>query len=323
MITYCGIYAPFIEQYISFKRNLGYKFVDAAYTYLLFDRFTIKNNQTKIAITKDLCKKWAEKRPNESDSTRYRRILYLAQFSVFLNKIGYPSYIPRLPKSYKSTFVPYIFSKNEIKAFFLACDRLKSNENFNTSIHALPALFRTLYGTGLRINEALALKNCDVNLSEKYLIIKESKSGKQRIIPISESLAEVCLLYSSSRNGVQKPDGFFFVKRNGQKCTSGAVYEWFRKVLWAAGISHGGRGQGPRLHDFRFVFSINSLVAMSEAGLDLYYSLPILSTYLGHQSLEATEKYVRLTSDMYPELISKVNSICSYVFPEVISYETD
>ena len=56
---------------------------------------------------------------------------------------------------------------------------------------------------------------------------------------------------------------------------------------------------------------------MSEAGLDLYYSLPILSKYLGHQSLEATDKYVRLTSDMYPELIKEVNNFCSYIFPEV------
>lgn len=55
----------------------------------------------------------------------------------------------------------------------------------------------------------------------------------------------------------------------------------------------------------------------AESGLDLYYSLPILSEYLGHQSLEATEKYVRLTSEMYPGLIHDVNSICAYAFPEV------
>jgi len=65
------------------------------------------------------------------------------------------------------------------------------------------------------------------------------------------------------------------------------------------------------------------LVTMAEAGLDLYYCLPILSAYLGHQSLEATDKYVRLTSDMYPSLLSGVNSICAYVFPEVMRYETN
>jgi len=56
---------------------------------------------------------------------------------------------------------------------------------------------------------------------------------------------------------------------------------------------------------------------MSKKELDLYYSLPILSKYLGHKSLEATDKYIRLTAEMYPELIKEVNSLCSYVFPEV------
>ena len=56
---------------------------------------------------------------------------------------------------------------------------------------------------------------------------------------------------------------------------------------------------------------------MSSQGMDLYYSLPILSKYLGHASLEATEHYVRLTAEMYPELIEQANQLCAYVFPEV------
>jgi integrase/recombinase XerD len=67
---------------------------------------------------------------------------------------------------------------------------------------------------------------------------------------------------------------------------------------------------------------VHSLATMSKSGLDLYYSLPILSTYLGHQSLEATDSYVRLTAEMYPELIKKSSDICSSVFP-VIDPNTD
>ena len=55
---------------------------------------------------------------------------------------------------------------------------------------------------------------------------------------------------------------------------------------------------------------------MAADGTDLYYTLPILSEYLGHQSLEATEKYVRLTAEMYPGLLSKADNICAYAFPE-------
>ncbi|WP_274541940.1 tyrosine-type recombinase/integrase [Caldibacillus thermoamylovorans] len=109
----------------------------------------------------------------------------------------------------------------------------------------------------------------------------------------------------------------FFTQNNGKKYASDTVYKWFRKILWKAGIPHGGKGIGPRVHDFRHSFSVHSLAEMSRKGLDLYYSLPVLSKYLGHSSLEATDKYVRLTSDMYPELMTEVNVLCSFLFPEV------
>ena len=143
------------------------------------------------------------------------------------------------------------------------------------------------------------------------------------MLPFSDSLAEVCRQYRNSLHIIQNPEDYFFVKRNGYKCRAKTIYEWFRKVLRQAGIPHGGKGQGPRLHDLRHAFSVHSLAAMAESGLDLYYSLPILSEYLGHQSLEATDKYVRLTSDMYPKLLYDINSICFYAFPEVKCYETD
>jgi len=323
MSRYQSIYSSLLEQYIEFKRNLGYKFESAESTYYLFDQFAIHNGESEIGITKKLAEKWAVKRPNESDSTCYRRVMYLIQFTSFLNDLGYPSYIPKLPKAYKSTFMPYIFSQIEIEAIFAASDRLEINGFMDSAVNVIPALLRTLYGTGIRIGEAVSLKVKDVNLDDKYLIIRQSKNGKDRMLPFSDSLAYVCRQYRDSLQLIQGPDDYFFVKRNGHRCNPKAIYEWFRKVLWEAGIPHGGKGHGPRLHDIRHAFSVHSLAAMSESGLDLYYSLPILSEYLGHQSLEATEKYVRLTSEMYPDLLSDVNSICSYAFPEVDSHETD
>ena len=54
------------RQYIDFKRNLGYKFIDAESKYCLFDRFVLFNGESKIGITKELADEWAIKRPNES-----------------------------------------------------------------------------------------------------------------------------------------------------------------------------------------------------------------------------------------------------------------
>jgi integrase/recombinase XerD len=67
----------------------------------------------------------------------------------------------------------------------------------------------------------------------------------------------------------------------------------------------------------RHTFAVHSLAKMAEEGMDLYCSLPILSTYLGHQSLRATNNYVRLTSEMYPELIRKIDIIGFDIFPKM------
>jgi integrase len=325
MKKYNGVYAPYIVQFINFKRSLGYKFISEEYEYLMFDRFTVKEGATLVGITKSLSDKWSEKRLNESDSTRYIRIELIAQFSAFLCEMGHPSYIPKLPRK-KSTYTPYIFSKDELKSFFCSCDRVQMKcKQFDTSISTIPALFRLLYGTGVRLSEALFLQNRDINLENNYFIIKGCKNGKDRIIPFSDTLSDVCRQYYEYRNlhlGKCSGDDYFFITHTGSICPRKTIYNWFRRVLFDAGISHLGKGHGPRIHDFRHTFSVHALVTMAEAGLDLYYSLPILSTYLGHQSLEATDQYVRLTSEMYPNLLRDINGICDYIFPKIKCHET-
>lgn len=315
MMEFYGVNAYLLEQYIAFKRNLGYA-LSNLYTFKMFDEFTIEQKAEAIGLTKELARKWGEKRPIESDVNRYKRVNTIINFSIYLNQLGYQSYIPKQAKSYKSTFTPYIFSKEELVSFFTACDTIEVKRH-SPMQYILPIIFRLIYGCGLRVSEAVNLKIDDVNLEEGFIIIRETKNGCDRILPMSNSLVYVCFQYKKQYLSVSRPSIYYFSQQDGRPYTTDTIYRWFRDILWKAGIPHGGKGKGPRVHDFRHSFSVHSLAEMSRKGLDLYYSLPILSKYLGHNSLEATDKYVRLTSEMYPELIQEVNSICSFVFPEV------
>jgi len=71
---------------------------------------------------------------------------------------------------------------------------------------------------------------------------------------------------------------------------------------------------------YRRVVAFNTdaetLVQMARSGQDVYASLPVLSTWLGHQSFSSTEKYVRLVEDMYPDIIGQSASVSAYVFPK-------
>jgi len=136
------------------------------------------------------------------------------------------------------------------------------------------------------------------------------------MVPFSDSVGTALRQYRSYRENGFGSDTKYFFANAGDACWSqGAAYEQFRRILVRAQIPH--TEKGPRLHDFRHTFSVHTLAEMSSQGLDLYYSLPILSKYLGHASLEATDHYVRLTAEMYPELLQQANQLCAYVFPEV------
>lgn len=321
--NYYGVYAEFLKNYVEFKKNMGYKAESTAVMGGLFDTFTIERGESVIGITKELANQWGSKRANESERTLYGRISFLNQFSAFLTDNGYPSHLLKMPKHWKNSYTPYIFSNEQMSTLFSACDNFPVTSYMNSTVTVLPALIRFLYGTGVRINEALSIKTKDVNLDDGSCIVRDSKNGKERMIALSESLSEICRQYRESVCGVWHRSEYFFIRRNGNKCHCVTVYKWFRSALREAGIPHAGKGSGPRLHDIRHTFSVHALAKMSESGLDLYYSLPILSTFLGHQSLEATDKYVRLTSDMYPQLIHDTNNICSYIFPVIEDDETN
>jgi len=316
---YFSVFGPYIVEFIELKNSLGYKYKDYGNALSSFDRLSLEKDVSEIAITKELADEFCTKRPNESEKTRCNRISMLSQFARFLCDLGFRSYIVKCTAA-KSSYTPTIFSKDQMEAIFKATDELTPPLRSRISaVFAIPVLIRLLYGTGIRISEALCLTCNDIDLHDKYLILRDTKNGKDRMVPITDSLAKACEEYMMYRNllpSIKKTDRFF-IKPDGSPMCVTLAYNWFRRIIYTANISHGGRNLGPRLHDLRHTFSVHSLASMSGSGLDMYYSLPILSTYLGHQSLKATDNYVRLTAEMYPDLIKKTSDICSSVFPNI------
>jgi hypothetical protein len=45
--------------------------------------------------------------------------------------------------------------------------------------------------------------------------------------------------------------------------------------------------------------------------------LPLLSEYLGHESLIATSRYLRMTAEVYPSVQETVERMCAHVIPKV------
>lgn len=318
MRPYHSVYAQLLNQYIAFKRSYGLKF-KMEYALKELDDFFFYIGAPTPGVTREQAELWGRQRPNETDANLSQRIFHLNGFCRYLNNVGYPSFVPQ-PRKFNTTFTPRILSHGEMAELFKASDIHSMEEKHcisSSHIKLFPIALRVLYATGMRAGELVALTVGDVDLEEGTILIRESKNGKDRLVPLSESMLEILQGYSTRYNLFAKASGPFFRRRDGNPCNRNTLYAQFRICIEMAGIHHEGRGKGPRLHDVRHTAAVHSMAAMADAGLDLYYCLPLLSQYLGHSSLVSTEKYVRLSEEYFPGVLNDANSIAPSIFPEV------
>lgn len=323
MKTFVGGLAKLLTDFVAYKKSLGFTYETEADELYRFSKFSVTFQTFEPVLSKELVQEWCVKRPNEGFKNARRRAYPVRQFGIYLTSLGYDAYIaPPDPKAHSYTFIPYIFTANEIERIFESSDRLCPHR-FSTLPLIVPVILRLIYSCGLRVSEAVNLQNKHVDLLNGILEVRNSKFGKDRLVPMSESMMNICRQYYQVMHKHSSIEDYFFMKADQNPITTDNVYRRFRQVLWESGISHGGKGNGPRVHDLRHTFAVHSLKRMVDKGTDVYCTLPILSTYLGHASVAATEQYVRLTTDAFPDLRDTLEKYCGYVIPEVTWDEAD
>lgn len=317
--------APYIRDFIYLKESSGCNFLRGKWILYEIDRFFHENQVQEPVITRELVHQWRQTRINDTAATLYSKYSVFSQLARYMCRQGCNCFIPRLPdlRHSKSDFSPYIFTHDQINQILQSSDRLRMyDRHMSNALFCIPVVLRLIYSTGLRISEALSIKNTDVKLKQGYIHIRKTKNGSERIVPVNDSLREVLEQYLSYRNrmpicSIDAPNSFFFTKSDGTYCNAQSVYWCFRKLLAVCGIPYVGNHHGPRVHDLRHTFAVHAMVQMAHNNQDLYSSLPVISACLGHKSLFATEQYVRLTGEMYPELINKCSPISAFVYPEI------
>jgi len=322
---YQSVLAPYIRDFIHLKEASGCNFLRGKWILNEIDQFILQNNFPEPVITREFVHAWHKTRVNDSPATIYSKYSTIAQLARYMSRQGCNCFIPRLPESKrsKSNFTPYIFTYNQIDGILQSSARLRMyDRHMSNALFCIPVVLRLLYSTGLRVSETLSIKNADVKLEKGYIHIRKTKNGSERIVPINDSMQRVLQQYISYRNrmpvrNVGSSNSFFFIKSDGTYCNAQSVYWCFRKLLAECGIPYVGNHHGPRVHDLRHTFAVHSMVQMAHNNQDLYSSLPVISACLGHKSLIATEQYVRLTGEMYPELVNQCSSINAFVYPKI------
>ena len=93
--SFDGPFAPMLDLFVKQKQALGYDYVGGYNALHVFDTFSKRYEVKNYELSKEIVLAWSQKRPNENDTTRSARIMYLQHFAIFLNSQGYSGYIAR------------------------------------------------------------------------------------------------------------------------------------------------------------------------------------------------------------------------------------
>lgn len=326
MRTFNGPFRKELEDFLSLRQAF---LSPSAYAhdghYLTdFDTFSAQETQEK-SVSEALITHWIHTL-NGKSSTIANTVIVVRMFMKYLNSLGISAYIPPIPRV-THDYVPYIFSDEELERIYQQVDNLDVSRMTKNPLmpFEFPMIIRLLYGCGLRIGETLALKMQDVDLIGGILMMRHAKGDKQRWVPMHPLLTQILERYCLAMGIVGVPDAWVFPVLGQEKSmTPKDAQHEFEKILRLADISLPGRAKqerGPCLHCMRHVFVFKSFAAAEKTGRRIDDSVPYLSIYLGHDSLQETEKYMKFSSELFPDAMNLFADYLADVLPEV-AYET-
>jgi len=320
MINFQSCFAPQIEDFIQYKMALGYSRSSYAKFLAIFDRFCLSSFPEERSLTQQLVHQWIRLRPNETTNGLKRRMVAIREFGKYLNGVGLEGYVlpPEMIGPFKP-FFPYLFSDEELTAFFMAADSMTPHKLSPYREYIVPVLFRLLYCCGLRPHEVRLIRCDDINLETGSIYISDTKVHKDRIIAMSPDLQSLCRKYEARMRTLVKNREYFFSNPQGTAYSVHWVQGQFRKCWKRAGIQDFRGTTKPRVYDFRHNYATRTLMKWIDEGRDLYTWLPYLSAYMGHSDFSHTAYYIHLL----PEKLVKTSAIdwarFSNLIPEVTS----
>lgn len=312
-----------ITALVAEKRAVGYKYRAEAQLLARFEAFTRSEFPGLDTLTEASVQAWiiAARRRGVTPATVQGLAAPVRELARWLGRRGVAAYLlPRSALPRPDRYVPHIYTDQQLAALFTQTDRCRYCAEVPLRHLLMPVLFRTIYACGLRCSEARLLRVDDVDIDTGVLQIRDAKGDKDRQVPAGAALRARLAGYHAQVAGQPgRREWFFPGSRAGQPLTLGNVGHNFRRFLWQARISHGGRGHGPRIHDLRHTFAVNNLRSWFAQGRDVGALLPVLQTYMGHSSIADTAYYLHLTAETYPDITARVQQTIGDVVPPVMA----
>lgn len=243
----------------------------------LRDRQTtsFKNGEDLWLMCRDSLGQWGKL----SLATRNRKIATVKSFFNWLysEKIIDRNYAdqlvcPKIPKK-----IPHFISVDEVISILQFLNSDINSQNWEQKI-----LFNLLYGGGLRISEACNLRWKNVHFEQRRILIL-GKGNKERYVVIPEICAEIL-----KQQYLRAPKNEFIF--GDKPLNSRKGYEYIRTLGQKVGLMN-----PLHPHSLRHSFATHMLASGT--------NLRTLQAMLGHESLQATEKYTHLNIDTLARIV--------------------
>jgi integrase len=285
-----------LEDYLSLRRALGFQLANAG---RLLDQFVGYLEEHGVdTVTTEQALAWATLPAGASASWRAIRMSVVRGFAVYLHSLD-PSVevVPAgLIRSGPCRATPYLYSAAEIDSLITAAGSLQPRLRAAT----YQSLIGLLAISGIRIGEAIALDDEDLDVEHGLLVVRETKFNKQRLVPLHPSAMRALARYVELRRELQPRPASpaLLLSTAGTRLLHSNIGLTFAGLLDRAGITRRSASCRPRIHDLRHSFAVATVLGWYRDDADIPALMPRLSTYLGHTDPKHTYWYLSAAPEL-------------------------
>ena len=300
-----GPLADSIELYLAHKRSLGKELAKVGPMLLLLDRYLLTQGVAEIRqITAAHIEAFVVSRPRRAPRSYNGLIGAIRGLFDWMVVHEVPE-SPLLSETRRVTPPrrPFLFNPDQARRLLEVAEQLPSNPRAQTRGETYKMIFALLYGLGLRVGEVSRLCRKDIDLDNQLLTIRQTKFGKDRLVPFGPKMARAIngfLNREEARFGPIPPESpaFSFNKLKRRPIGTNTISWTFHKLLPALQLTIPSGIAPPHLHCLRHSFAVGTLLRWYRTGIDPMTRLLDLSTFLGHVSPSSTAVYLTITTEL-------------------------
>ncbi|MBI5802592.1 MAG: tyrosine-type recombinase/integrase [Verrucomicrobia bacterium] len=290
-----------VQTYLAQRRALGYQLRVAGFWLRSFARYADRV-QPHGGLTRACALHWACSPRDLQPATSAQRLQAVRRFAQFL-VLSEPH--TEIPSRYAFGPIgirrpPHIYSAGQIRNLLARARQLSGQ----LRPHTMATLLGLLAATGLRIGEALRLDVRDVQIEEGWIVVRQSKYSRTRLVPLHSSALPPLRAYARQRQRLFPLACTFFVSERGTALAHRTVCETFGHLRRDLGSAQ----NPPRLHDLRHTFACRVLLRCQTHSKPTGDPVLVLARYLGHATVRSTFWYLHASPALLAQVVRRFRS---------------